>query len=455
LNGGTEQLIYGPTSCTSTTCTLTGAPPSYTSGTNPNQGSGAQATGNIGGWASFNPDTAYLTGIVLPQGIRDPYVYNYFFGVQRELRPKLTLEVNYVGTTAHKLFRAQDINRQAGGLLPSGACVTDNLGRDLCSLKTTINPSGRPNSNYGTLRNWQNAVNSSYNGLQAKLTKQMGHGLLFNASYTYSHSIDEGSTWHSGATTASGAAGGDGYSTDQALPGLDRGNSVFDIRQRLTFNYVYELPGQNLKGVLGAVAGGWKYSAIWAMQTGAHWSPYTSSTSDPDSTVTGATCVAADVTAGNCANVSGDFNLDGGKNDRPNSSVPNASFSRKVWENGWCTGQTGGILGGCAATGGTNNQANLPLLTAPCLACTGTLGRNQFEGPGQWYADMTLAKVFKLTERANMKFEWQAFNVFNRANFLLAVAGGGANNHLTFTNFGKAGGTLNPRQMQFDLKFTF
>jgi hypothetical protein len=135
---------------------------------------------------------------------------------------------------------------------------------------------GRPNPNFGTLRNWQNAVNSAYNGLQVSAKKQMGHGLLFNVSYTYSHSIDEGSTWHSGATTASGGAGGDGYSTDQTLPGLDRGNSVFDIRHRLVLNYVYALPGQHLQGFKGAVLGGWQYSGIWAMQTGAHWSPYIS-----------------------------------------------------------------------------------------------------------------------------------------------------------------------------------
>jgi hypothetical protein len=97
----------------------------------------------------------------------------------------------------------------------------------------------------------------------------------------------------------------------------------------------------------------------------------------------------------------------------------------------------------------------LPVLSAPCLACVGTLGRNQFEGPGQITADMTLGKVFKLTERVNMKFEWQAFNVFNRANFLLATTGGGARNHLTFSDFGKAAGTLNARNMQFDIKFSF
>ncbi len=82
-------------------------------------GGGAQATGNIGGWAGFNPDLAILTGIVLPQGIRDPYVYNDFLSIQRQIFPKTVLEVDYVGTISHKLFRAQDINRQAGGLLPA------------------------------------------------------------------------------------------------------------------------------------------------------------------------------------------------------------------------------------------------------------------------------------------------------------------------------------------------
>ena len=465
LNGGSATVVYGPTTCGASSCTplLSGTPTFSGPGTNPGMGNGAQAAGNISGWAPFNPDAAILTGIVLPQGIRDPYVYNDFLSIQREILPKTVLEVDYVGTISHKLFRAQDINRQAGGLLPSGACVTDNLGRNLCSLITPTNTTGRPNSNYATLRNWQNAVNAAYDGLQVSAKRQMSQGLLFNASYTYSHSIDEGSTWHSGATTASGAAGGDGYSTDQALPSLDRGNSVYDIRQRLVLNYVYELPGKSLHGFAGAVLGGWQYSGIWAFQSGAHWSPYTSSSrklrevSNP-----AASCTAADVASGNCVNLGGDYNLDGGKNDRPDSSI--AQFgggNRKTWANGWCTfGTSGGITGGCSPdpNGGTTpvpTQAGLPTLSVPCLGCTGDLGRNQFRGPGQWYADMTLGKTFNLTERAHLKFEWQAFNVFNRANFLLATAGGGANNHVTFANFGQAGGTLNPRQMQFSLKLSF
>ncbi len=124
------------------------------------------------------------------------------------------------------------------------------------------------------LREWQNANNSIYNGLQLSVRKQTSHGVLFNVNYTYSHAIDNGSSWHDSATSAAGSAGGDGYSTDTNNPGLDRGNAMFDIRHRLVLNYVWQLPGQNMQGVLGKVIGGWSLNGIWSFQGGPHWSPY-------------------------------------------------------------------------------------------------------------------------------------------------------------------------------------
>jgi hypothetical protein len=442
------DVVYGPSVCGATVCGQdpTVVPTFTGPGTNPNMGpaSQAQATGNINGWDPSNPNFAVLTGIVLPTGLRDPYVYNYYMSIQREIIPKTIVQFDYVGTTGHKLFRAEDINRQAGSLLPAGATVTDNFGRTLTGF------GGRLNGNFGKLRTWQNGVNSNYNSLQASVKHQMGHGLLFNVNYTYSHSIDEGSTWHSGATTANGAAAGEGFTTDQTLPGLDRGNSVFDIRHRLVLNYVYQLPGQNLHGAMGLIAGGWSYNGIWAMQSGAHFEPYSSSSAklrevvltDPVNNPRGL-CDANDVATANCINKGGDYNLDSGKNDRPNSSLPGFSnFSRNVWENGWFTN-------------GVANQANLPTFSTPCLGCAGNLGRNTFVGPGQWYADMTLSKTFKFTERVNLKFDAAAFNIFNRANFLLATAGGGAHNKPTAGSFGQAAGTLNARNMQIGLKLSF
>jgi hypothetical protein len=438
------DTVYGPTICT-------GAPPNgncqqdpttapaFTGpGTNPNMGPAgqAQAQGNIGGWDPSNPNQAQLTGIVFPTGIRDPYVYNFYLSVQREILPKTVVEMRYVGTAGHKLFRAQDINREPGALLPAGVTVTDNLGRTLTGLGHFLNP------NYGKLRVWENAVNSNYNSLQASVKRQMTHGLLFNVDYTYSHSIDEGSTWHSGATTANGAAAGEGYSLDQTIPGLDRGNSMYDIRHRLVFNYVWQLPGQNLKGIAGAIAGGWSLNGIWSFQSGAHWEPYTSAGPKLREADHVTPCSLSDFANNACFNIGGDFNLDHGRNDRPDSNVKSfGDFSRNTWANGWAN----------------SSQTNLPILTRPtCLGCVGTLGRNSFVGPGNWAADMTLSKIFKITERVNLKFDANAFNIFNRANFILATAGGGANNKpFQQANFGQAAGTLRAREMQFGLKFSF
>ena len=68
---------------------------------------------------------------------------------------------------------------------------------------------------------------------------------------------------------------------------------------------------------------------------------------------------------------------------------------------------------------------------------------------------MTLSKTFKFTERVNMKFDANGFNVFNHTNFLLATAGGGAHNKYTSGNFGQAAGTLGPREIQIGVKISF
>jgi outer membrane receptor protein involved in Fe transport len=440
------DVVYGPSVCDGVAppngvCTqVSNVPVTFTGPpTNPNQGppGQAQAQGNITGWDPSNPNQATLTGIIFPTGVRDPYVYNFFLGIQREIMPKTVIDIKYVGTAGHKLFRAEDINRQPGSFLPVGVSATDSFGRTWTGL------GGRLNQNYGRLRAWQNSVNSNYSSLQGSLKHQMSHGLLFNMDYTYSHSIDNGSTWHSGATTANGAAGGEGFTTDQTLPGLDRGNSIYDIRHRLVFNYVYQLPGQNLKGALGYILGGWSYNGIWTFQSGAHWEPYTSAAPN----LTG-DCSQAGVDSGQCLNIGGDYNLDGGRNERPSSTASQISgVSHSSWANGW----------GRTPLGNGIYQYASPSVTfsPPCLACSSNLGRNTFVGPGNWVADMTLSKTFKITERVNMKFDANGFNVFNHTNFVLATAGGGANNQPRRANFGTAAGTLNPRNLQFGAKFSF
>jgi len=151
-------------------------------------------------------------------------------------------------------------------------------------------------------------------------------------------------------------------------------------------------------------------------------------------------CTATDVNTGNCVNLGGDYLLTRGRNERPSSSVPGfADFNHNTWALGWAAG----------------GQTNLPVLSAPCLACKGNLGRNTFVGPGLFQTDMSLTKNFRLTERFNLKFDASAFNVFNRTNFELATGGTANKNNIASGNFGVAGGVIGQRTMQFGLKLFF
>ena len=439
LGGDVNSVLYGP---------VDGGRPTFRGPAPPGQhaGTGIQATGNISGWDPSNPQLAALTAIVFPEGIRDPYVENWFLGIQRELLPSITMEANYVGTAGRKLFRAQSVNRVPGARLPEDTCITDTFDRKLCSQINSnvasngieINPAGRLNPNYGRLRVWENSVNSMYHGLQLSLKKKMSHGWQMGGNYTYSHSIDAGSSWHNGGTTANGFAAGDGYSTDLTMPQLDRGNSTFDIRHRLTFNYVWQIPFiRKWHGIVAAALADWQWNGIWSFQTGAHWTPFrggAGSSSRLEALVPGA-CDAATFDPSNCINIRADYNLDGEANDRPSAIKNNVHATHEQWADGF----------------------NLPndFFSVPCLGCVGNLGRNTFVGPGYWAVDTSIFKTFRVADRFQLQFRAEAFNVFNHTNFQLGGTVGTANgNNLSNPQFGRAGGTFNPRNLQFGLKLS-
>jgi hypothetical protein len=86
----------------------------------------------------------------------------------------------------------------------------------------------------------------------------------------------------------------------------------------------------------------------------------------------------------------------------------------------------------------------------------GNLRRNTFVGPGYWAADTSIFKTFRISDRFQMQFRAEAFNFFNYTNFQLCGTIGPVNgNNLNNPQFGKAGGTANPRNLQFGLKLSF
>jgi hypothetical protein len=269
--------------------------------------------------------------------------------------------------------------------------------------------------------------------LQVSARQRVRWGLTFSASYTWSHSIDDGSTWHNGGTTANGRAGGDAFFTDSTLPQLDRGNSVFDIRHRFSVNYVWDLPlARHQHGLLHAMLADWQTGGIWAYQTGAHWSPFNGRPADIVELNKGACGPNAEGFVNdpqNCVNEGGDYNLNGNRNDRPNAMASNVKATKEQWAEGF----------------------NLPggFFSLPCLGCVGNLGRNTFVGPDYWNVDMSVSKAFALKEQFRFQFRAEAFNVFNRTNFQLPT------NNISLPDFGQARGTFNPRQLQFGLRLSF
>jgi hypothetical protein len=413
-----DACIFGP---------VDGSAPTYT-GPPTNLGHGpASATfnafqGNIIGWYPYNANAAFLTGIVLPN-FRDPYIYGAHLSLEHEFAPNLVLRTSWVGTFGHKLYRSEDINRQfAGKELADGSGPQSN---GQCGLFGPY----RVNCLYGRLRTWENSVNSNYEALQVVLDKRMSHGLEIHANYVYSHALDGRSTWHSGSTTSNGSA--EGFSMDQANPGLDYGNAIFDLRHTFTASWVWQLPWFNGQpGFAGHVLGGWQINGAVSAHGGFPWTPHCSDSSFPG----GAT--------------SCDFNGDGVRNDRPNQpSFGNSNnSSRAAFEPDHPS---------------LNLSADqfLDCSVSPAPACSnwtgyfnGNLGRNTFHGPDFRDVDLSLFKNIKVSERVNLQFRAESFNLFNRTNLKPpgTVMTGNGSDH-----FGLSYATYQPREIQFALKLFF
>jgi hypothetical protein len=168
-----------------------------------------------------------------------PYFETWNLDVQRMLTNNLSLEVAYLGNRGVKLWGLRDINAPAvgsgGGPLPYGTQFPY-----------------LSNINY-----LSNMDKSNYNAMQVVLTQRTSHGLSFTAAYTYGHALDDDS-----------ANGGATIPLDNANPGLQYGNSDYDIRHHFTLDVNYALPSRKSPG---QILEGWEISSITTLQSGTPW----------------------------------------------------------------------------------------------------------------------------------------------------------------------------------------
>jgi hypothetical protein len=384
---------------------------------------GDNSTITSGPTSLFGTMPAPCAPTAFERNLRIPYFVSWSFDVQRMLTNNLSLEVAYLGNHGVKLLGLRDLNAPplGGGPLPYGTQF--------------------PYLSY--INYMSNMYRSHYNAMQVVLTQRTSHGLSFTAAYTYSHGTDDMS------------ANDANVPLDNANPGLQYGNSDYDIRHRFTMNVTYALPSRKSPG---QILQGWEIGSIVTLQTGTPWSPQ-----DMSNDFSGTGEVNNPFTYGETWNFYG--------NTHDFQANPNGiPFFAGIAQGGLpfpsqCLAHANPSdlnAFGCYMQGSS-------VLVPPAPGTFGTASRNLFnEAPLKTW-DFSILKNWKFKERLNAQFRAEFFNVLNHPVFGSVDAGHLANNDPSVgsNTFGAANETADQaagdpilgsganRVIQLGLKLTF
>ncbi len=252
--------------------------------------------------------------------------------------------------------------------------------------------------------------NSDYEGLSLSVRRSFSRGLFFAANYKWSHEIDDGSN---------GSGDGDSLVAQNVscMP-CERGSGAFDARHVLNFNAVYELPLGEGKahlsspGPLRTIFGSWELSSLVNARTGfpVNVTIDRSSTAIPD----------------------------GNTNNQRPDLVPGVSLTPP---------------GGQSIGAWINPAAFAP----PAAGTWGNSPRNLLRAPGAWQIDAGVSKRLFATERFQLQFRTDIFNIFNHPQY------GAPASDVSAKGFGQIASTINigpvgtgtARQVQFALRLGF
>ena len=355
-----------------------------------------------------------MTLLVVQRNLRLPYAQDWNFNLQRSLGSDFLVQAGYVGTTGVKLPRLIEGNPAAfvPGVDGSGNPVSNENNvnqRRLYSGCTLAQPN---NCIYGSVGEIAGLSHSSYNALQASLRKRFAHGLSFLASYTWSHSIDDVSSFNITGSASQPVAGENDLAQNPFNLAAERGPSMFDSRNRFVLSYEWSLPYfQHSSQWYGKVLGNWQLNGIFTAMSG---TPFT-------------------VFDSNDVSLQGQApEISGFSSNRPNvMGNPNS--------------------GPRTATEWFNVKAFQKLQPDPQgrFEVFGDEGRNAVLGPGYVDWDFSAFKNIPLTESKELQFRGELFNFLNHANFRLPVS------DIESATFGQVQSDVSPRVIQVALKFIF
>jgi Carboxypeptidase regulatory-like domain/TonB dependent receptor len=272
-----------------------------------------------------------------------------------------------------------------------------------------------------------NGATSSYNALQLQFQRRLSQGLQALASYTWSHSIDDQS-FNTGAN-----------SSLAFNPNLERGSSDFDVRHSFSGAVTYDVPKAAALGWVGKIfLNDWAVDGIAVAHTG----------------------TPINLEVGTGTPVAGGFYI-----ERPDV-VPGQPF----YLSGSACANTAISNGApCPGGKGLNPAAFEPPPQDPVtqqFLRQGDLGRNALRALGAWQIDSALHRQFNLTEKLNLQFRAEFFNIFNHPNFapfnpIIASPVFGISTNTLANGLSANGGVSQlyqfggPRSIQFALRLTF
>jgi len=338
------------------------------------------------------------------------------------------LQMGYVGTTGVRLPRFIEGNPPVfvpGAVTndPSAGCTLANPCpistennvnyRRLYSGCTLANPTG--NCTYASVGEIAGIANSSYNALEASLRKRFNHGLSFLASYTWSHAIDDVSSFNITGSASQPVAGENDLAQNPFDLAAERGRSMFDSHHRLVLSYQWSLPFlQHSSSWYGRVLGNWQLNGILTAMSGGPFTVFDSN----DVSLQGQ---APEIT-GFSANRP---NLIGNPNSGPRT--PQEWFNVKAFQQ---------------------------LQPDPLgrFEVFGDEGRNVVQGPGYVNWDASAFKIIRLTESKELQFRGELFNLLNHTNLRLPDSD---IEDIKTGTFGQIQSDVSPRVIQVALKFLF
>jgi hypothetical protein len=325
---------------------------------------------------------------------KDPYTQQWSLSVDHDFGQGYGARASYIGSVTRQLVWAPDLNT-----LPYSSTVA--------AYNQPF--SARLFPNWGVINTRATGANSSYNALQGEISHRFQRGLTFNSSYTFAKAMaDNQGPNNTGFASESGG----GRSTSILSRHADFGNVVGNRRQRWSNTAVYDLPlgrgkkfGSSMPRLVDVIAGGWRVSSIFVVQSGAFLTPYfPGGQGDPSGTGSGISATAAGWNAPGRTQHADDV---AGVSWKPSTQ------NRTKWVEAGaftCPGYPGWKLGTKCTTGSGSGAVPLPI---------GRFGNSQvgsIVGPGLVNLSSGLSKTFSLVEGVRLRAEGTFTNVLNHTN---------------------------------------